>query len=256
VRKRILLTVDNQDCSNGLYYAQHVIEPTILTLPVAASTMRLLRHLIVSRPRLMVALVGGVIAALLLPDRLGLVSRVLIGWNVTIWSYLALVGWLMARIDHEQVRAIAQQEDRTALAVLAIMSTAAVASIAAIVLELSSARSLPFSDRVFHYLLTGATIAGSWCLVGVLFTFHYAVIFYKSPVDGRALGFPDREAHPDYWDFLYFSFTIAVAAQTSDIAVLSRTMRKAVLAQSLLSFFFNAAILGLSINIAASAVGS
>ena len=38
----------------------------------------------------------------------------------------------------------------------------------------------------------------------------------------RALGFPDKETNPDYWDFLYFSFTIAVAAQTSDIAVLSR----------------------------------
>jgi uncharacterized membrane protein len=45
-----------------------------------------------------------------------------------------------------------------------------------------------------------------------------------------------------------------VAVQTSDITVLSRSMRKAVLAQSVLSFFFNAAILGLSINIAASAV--
>ena len=218
--------------------------------------MQLLRHLIVSRPRLIIALGIGVIAALLLPDSLGPVSRVLIGWNVMTWSYLASVGWLMVRIDHEQVRAIAQQEDRTAPAVLAIMSTAAVASIAAIVLELSSARSLALRERVFHYLLTGATVAGSWCLVGVLFTFHYAVIYYKSPAERRALGFPDREAHPDYWDFLYFSFTIAVAAQTSDVTVLSRRMRKAVLAQSLLSFFFNAAILGLSINIAASAVSN
>jgi uncharacterized membrane protein len=218
--------------------------------------MQLLRHLIVSRPRLVFALAAGMIAAVLLPERLGLVSRVLIGWNVTVWSYLAMVSWLMARVDHQQVRLIAQQEDRTALAVLAIMSAAAVASIAAIVLELSSARSLAFSQRVFHYLLTGFTIAGSWGLVGVLFTFHYAVIYYKSPVASRALGFPDKETNPDYWDFLYFSFTIAVAAQTSDIAVLSRAMRKAVLAQSLLSFFFNAAILGLSINIAASAVSA
>jgi len=217
--------------------------------------MQLLRHLIVSRPRLAIALAAGAMTAFLLPDGLGMVSRVLVGWNVMTWSYLASVGWLMARIDHEQVRAIAQQEDRTALAVLAIMSTAAVASIAAIVLELSSARSLPLSARVFHYLLTGATVAGSWCLVGVLFTFHYAVIFYKSPAERRALGFPDREPNPDYWDFLYFSFTISVAAQTSDVTVLSRRMRKAVLAQSLLSFFFNAAILGLSINIAAGAVG-
>ena len=55
---------------------------------------------------------------------------------------------------------------------------------------------------------------------------------------------------------MYFSFTIAVAAQTSDIVIMSHSLRKTVLAQSILSFFFNVAILGLSINIAASLVNS
>lgn len=218
--------------------------------------MQLLRSLIVSRPRLSVALLAGIAAAIVLPAHLGAVSRVLIGWNTTVWSYLILVGWLMSKTNHEQVRAIAQQEDHAALAVLAIMSTAAVASIAAIVLELSDVKPLPTGDRVFHYLLTGATIIGSWCLVGVLFTFHYAVLFYKSPVARRALRFPDEETDPDYWDFLYFAFTIAVAAQTSDVTVMSRSMRKAVLAQSALSYLFNAAVLGLSINIAAGVVSN
>jgi uncharacterized membrane protein len=154
------------------------------------------------------------------------------------------------------VRSIALQEDPTALAVLALMSVGAVASIAAIVFELASVGKLPFGERLFHYLLTGFTVVGSWCMVATIFTFHYAVLFYKSPCEARALGFPERDPEPDYWDFLYFSFTIAVAAQTSDISVLSRSVRKAVLAQSVLSFFFNAAILGLSVNIAASAVGS
>jgi uncharacterized membrane protein len=81
-------------------------------------------------------------------------------------------------------------------------------------------------------------------------------MFYTSPIGRRALCFPDKEENPDYWDFLYFSFTIAVAAQTSDITVMSHSMRKAVLAQSVLSFLFNVAIIGLSINLAASLVGS
>jgi len=97
---------------------------------------------------------------------------------------------------------------------------------------------------------------GSWCLVATLFTFHYARTYYRSPTERRALRFPDDCASPDYWDFLYFSYTIAVAGQTSDISVMSRPMRKIVLAQSILSFLFNVAILGLSINIAASLVGS
>ena len=65
------------------------------------------------------------------------------------------------------------------------------------------------------------------------------------------LRFPDEQLEPDYWDFLYFSFTIAVASQTADVSIRSRAMRRAVLGQSLLSFFFNTSILALSINIAA-----
>jgi uncharacterized membrane protein len=42
-----------------------------------------------------------------------------------------------------------------------------------------------------------------------------------------------------------------VAAQTSDVSVLTTPMRKAVLAQSVLVFLFNLAIIGLSINVAA-----
>ena len=57
---------------------------------------------------------------------------------------------------------------------------------------------------------------------------------------------------PDYSDFLYFSFTIAVASQTSDVTVTTRAMRRLVLLQAVLSFIFNTTILAFSINIAAS----
>ena len=70
----------------------------------------------------------------------------------------------------------------------------------------------------------------------------------------RPLKFPDDEQNPDYWDFLYFAFTIAVAVQTSDVCVQTRLMRQIVLGQSVLSFFFNLVVLGLSINIAAGLI--
>ncbi|MFH0340803.1 MAG: DUF1345 domain-containing protein [Chromatiales bacterium] len=83
------------------------------------------------------------------------------------------------------------------------------------------------------YAFTGSTIIGSWFLIAVLYTVHYAHLFYRSPPDHRALQFPDKEQTPDYWDFMYFSFTIAVAVQTSDIAIMSHSLRKTVLAQSI-----------------------
>ena len=218
--------------------------------------MHAIHQIVRNRPRLLTAIVAGLGVGLAIPAGWNPVTRVLIGWNITVWSYLCLMGWLMMRASHARVRMIAEQEDKSAVIILAIMSVAAIVSLAAIILELSTVKELTFSGRMAHYAFTGATVLGTWCLVATLFTFHYARIYYGSPADRRALRFPENEENPDYWDFLYFSFTIAVAAQTSDVSVMTRSIRKTVLAQSILSFLFNAAILGLTINIAAGLVGS
>jgi len=218
--------------------------------------MNTIRQLLRTRPRLIIAIFIGAAAGAVLPVQWSPVTRGLIGWNITVWSYLVLIAWLMFTSTHVQVRRIAEQEDRSAVVILAIMTVAALVSLAAIVLELTTVKSLTLEHRLAHYGFTAATVIGSWFLVGTLFTFHYARAFYQSPVDRRSLRFPDSELSPDYWDFLYFSFTIAVAAQTSDISVMTRGLRKAVLVQSVLSFLFNVAIVGLSINIAASLIGT
>ncbi len=218
--------------------------------------MHTIHQIIRTRPRLIIAIVAGIGVGLVIPSQWNPITRTLIGWNVTVWSYLCSTGWLMMRASHTKVRMIAEQEDKSAVVILAIMSVAAIVSLAAIILELSTAKELTFSSRIAHYAFTGFTVSGSWCLVATLFTYHYARLFYRSPIERRALRFPNNEENLDYWDFLYFSFTIAVAAQTSDVSVMTRSMRKTVLAQSILSFLFNVAILGLTINIAAGLVGS
>lgn len=218
--------------------------------------MNPLSKIIRTRPRLVFAIIAGLVVALLLPGQWHSVTRILVGWNITVWLYLCTMGWLMVTANHQRVRQIAEQEDKSSVVILSIMCVAAVVSIAAIVLELSTLKGLPFRDSLAHYAFTVATVIGSWFLVAMLFTFHYAHIFYHSPQEHRALSFPDKKEELDYWDFLYFSFTIAVAAQTSDVSVMSNSLRKTALAQSLLSFWFNVAVIGLSINIAAGLLGS
>jgi uncharacterized membrane protein len=213
-------------------------------------------HIVRTRPRLIIAIVAGIVIGLATPTQWNPVTRLLAGWNVTVWFYLCLMGWLMIHANHARVREVAEQEDESAVVILAIMSVAAMVSIVAIFFELSAVKDLDFSGRMAHYAFTGATVFGSWCLVATLFTFHYARGYYQSPAERRALRFPDTNENLDYWDFLYFSFTIAVASQTSDVSVMTHSMRKTVLAQSILSFLFNVTILGLSVNIAASLVGS
>lgn len=198
---------------------------------------------------------AGAVVAVAAPQVWGPVVRALAGWNVAIWAYLALMSWLVARSDENRMHRLARQEDNNAVFVLVVMSLGALLSLVAIVAELASARHVSGSIRLFHYVLTACTVFGSWLLVGTIYTFHYAHLYYRAAPDGKPLRFPEDSPRPNYWDFLYFSFTIAVAAQTSDISIISSSMRKAVLAQSVLSFLFNAAIIGLTINIAASLVG-
>lgn len=215
-----------------------------------SGTRRLVHH----RPRLAVALVVGCLAVVLLPfdDRL---TRLLAAWNLAVWLYLLSLGWLMFRATPHEVKAIAEREDRSAPVVLAVLVLAAVLSVVAIAMELAGTEQLSALGRVEHYLLTLITLLGSWLLLGVVFTIHYAHLYYRGDLQNRPLDFPGERTHPDYWDFLYFSFTIAVAAQTADVAVRSASLRRVVLAQAVLSFMFNLAILGLSINIAAGLLG-
>lgn len=207
-----------------------------------------------SRPHLSAAIALGIAVGPFLPDSWKLTTRLLTAWNVAVWAYLITMGWMMMRADHYKVKALAAKQDERAALVLATLSLAAVMSLAAIISQLSALKDMAPDQKALHYGFTVITLLGSWFLVGTLYCFHYAHLYYHASVREKPLRFPDAERDPDYWDFLYFSFTIAVAVQTSDVAVHTHAMRKVVLGQSVLSFFFNLVILGLSINIAAGLI--
>ena len=62
------------------------------------------------------------------------------------------------------------------------------------------------------------------------------------------MAFPGKE-EPDYWDFLYYALVVAMTAQVSDVQVTDKTMRRLTTAHGVISFFFNAAVLALAVNI-------
>ncbi|MGE7955507.1 DUF1345 domain-containing protein [Pseudomonas sp. NPDC089530] len=207
-------------------------------------------HLLRTHPRLTAGALIGVAAGILAPADL-LLSKILIGWNAGVWSYLALMFWLTARSRADDVKRIAEVEDENAGLVLLMVCIAAIASLAAITFSLAGGKDLETSRRLLHYAFTGLTVLGSWLLIGVIFSVHYARLYYTWGGKDPALRFAEGLITPNYWDFLYFSFTIGVAVQTSDVGVATRELRKIVLAQSLIGFVFNTAILGFSVNIAA-----
>lgn len=211
-------------------------------------------HLTRTHPRLSIAILAGLLGAWLIPAD-DTVQHILAGWNLGVWLYLLMVLWLSLRATAQKVRQVASIEDENAGLVLVTVIVAAIASLAAVTLQLVSSRGLEGGALALHYLYTGLTVAGSWLLIGCIFSLHYARLFYTGDRHEPPLRFPDNERNPDYWDFHYFSFTISVAVQTSDIGVGGRAMRKAVLAHSLVGFVFNTAILGFTINIAAGLLG-
>ncbi|TFF42661.1 DUF1345 domain-containing protein [Pseudomonas sp. RIT623] len=203
-----------------------------------------------THPRLSFATLAGLLGGWLIPAD-DTVQRILAGWNLGVWLYLLMVLWLSLRASAGQVRKVARLEDENAGLVLITVCVSAIASLAAVTLQLVSSRGLEGSALALHYLYTGLTVAGSWLLIGCIFSLHYARLFYTGERHEPPLRFADGERNPDYWDFHYFSFTISVAVQTSDIGVAGRAMRRVVLAHSLVGFVFNTAILGFTINIAA-----
>lgn len=216
--------------------------------------MRLANLVFRTHPRLIIAILLGVIVWAVDPHS-SAITRALIAWNAGVWTYLLTLWWMMSRATAGVVKKRAAIEDENDTVILIMICIAAVSSIAAVVFGLAKAKDFLPGPKEIRYLFTGMTVLGSWFLLGTIFTLHYARLFYAADGDKLPLRFPDEEKDPDYWDFLYFSFTMAVAVQTSDVSVMTRPMRKIVLLQSVLTFLFNSAILGLSINIAAGLVG-
>jgi hypothetical protein len=83
--------------------------------------------------------------------------------------------------------------------------------------------------------------------------FFYGDADGPAGAEARGLAFPGR-AEPDYWDFLYFPFVIGMTFQASDVQIENHRLHRIGLAHGVLAFFFNVAVLALTINGACSSL--
>jgi uncharacterized membrane protein len=173
-------------------------------------------------------------------------------------SFLVSTWVLMAQAVPKTMRRNAQSQDYGRLVILSLVTSSALISILAIAFILREAKGKDISVVIPHVVLAVATIIGAWLLVHTIFAMHYAHEYYqnhKTQIDSKAggLDFP-QDIEPDYWDFLYFSFVIGMTSQVSDVEITSRSLRRLALLHSILSFFFNTAIVAMSINIIAGLI--
>ena len=213
-----------------------------------------MRSLLRNHSRFFISVVVGVGVFLCLPAAWSLVTRVLVAWDCGVTSFLALLWIWMSGLTAEEICSRYIEEDESAPVILAIVVIAALLSLAAIIQPLATLRHVGGSERTWHFVLAAVTLADSWLLVPAMFTTHYADLYYSVSKADRPLSFPDTDM-PIFWDFAYFSFTIAAACQTADIYTRRSGVRRAVLMHEVISFLFNASILGFAINVTAGLVG-
>lgn len=197
----------------------------------------------------------GLVAALL-PLRLPLTDRILIGADLFFLVYLsAMALWVRGR-SGDGLRAHFADADEGGALIVAMALGAVTCSLYAIAQTMVAARH-PGAFPLRPVLALAAVPLG-WAMVHAVMAFHYARLFYAPATgagagtgatrDSGGLDFPGDCPEPGPWDFLYYSFTLGMTAQTSDTAVTTTDMRRVTLAHSVLSFFYNAVIVALAVN--------
>ncbi|MEL0209342.1 MAG: DUF1345 domain-containing protein [Novosphingobium sp.] len=164
---------------------------------------------------------------------------------------LAAVAFLLSLVplvrDAEvaDLRRHAADNDAPRVLVLAITTIVTMVVLAAISGELPRASG---GDRMALAKLIG-TLALTWLFANAVYALHYAHLFYtsKDGKDARGVDFPGTDT-PDYLDFAYFSFTLGMTFQTSDVEITSREVRHIATLHSFAAFVFNIGVIAFTIN--------
>lgn len=203
------------------------------------------------RPRLLAAIALTLVLAAFLPFA-SLWTRFLVGWCLGVIVYTGLAVGRAAGQSRDALRREASRLDDSAPVVSVFALLAAAASVGAVVM-LVLGQSAPGAARAADLALAAATMVCTWTFVQVVFTIHYAHLYYGDGGSGQSRGGLDfnGDTEPDVFDFLYFSLTIGATSQTSDTAITSKPMRRIVTVQTVYAYFFNTSVLALAINMAA-----
>ena len=180
--------------------------------------------------------------------------RFLLAYDLGILSYLSVLAVQMSKATAEDTfRLSRQQEPKSIITLFAALLFSSMGLIALALLLNNSKKWTPLLANL-HMGLSLLAIFLSWTLVHTFFALYYARLYYDelsaedSSAYRKGLDFPNQEL-VDYWDFMYYSFTIAMCYQTSDVSIESVAMRRMTLFHSILSFILVAVVIGLVVNI-------
>ena len=177
---------------------------------------------------------------------LGIGRGVMAGFDGAAAVFLLAVAPLLRQGQAEQIRRTAVTNDANRVLLLAITGLLLLVLLVAVHGELKG------KNDALAVVLVIVTLVLAWLFSNVVYALHYAHLFYQPDDDGEGdrggLEFPKTD-EPDYWDFLYFSVTLGMTFQTSDVDISGRGMRRVVTGQCLAAFVFNLGVLAFTINV-------
>lgn len=178
---------------------------------------------------------------------LGAAQGIMAGFDIASAVFLAAVAPLL-RSEATTMRQHARANDANRVWLLAISILVTLVILVSVASEMSDMKS-PVTVA-----LVIATLVLCWLFSNTIWALHYAHLYYAGADDGGdhgGLSFPQCN-EPNYWDFAYFSFTLGMTFQTSDVAITATAMRQPVIVQCLAAFIFNLGVLAFSINVLGS----
>lgn len=171
-------------------------------------------------------------------------------WNLALAVYLGMVFYMMLTTDVDKMKKRSKSEYEKKRVMLILTVLASIISVMAIVTEMGVGSKTDGRLGMFHLGLAILTIVQAWLFIHTMFALYYAHFFYHdSHDDNFPLDFP-HESNPDYFDFIYFAFGIGATGQSSDVNFTNKILRRMGTVHSVLSFFFNTAVLALLIEMA------
>ena len=180
----------------------------------------------------------------------------LAGWILALTIYLILLGIVIFKADSAMTRQrVSRDEPNRVFLLIVLTMVALLGNISVGVILTSVANKHPGHASLLVGMSVWAVIM-SWFLLHTAVGQHYARLYYDdTDAQGRPFPggmrqgflFPGNE-QPNYLDFMYISFTVALSYAVSDVDVTSATQRRMVLIHSVVSFFFYTTILGVVLN--------
>jgi len=196
--------------------------------------------------RTLLSVVAGVVVGAFVIPQLGLIAGILSGWGV---FALANVIWILLLIwpmDAVATKAHATYEAPGRRVARLISILGSVFSLAAVLVVSIQAQQLHDVDKYFLAGIAVVSVAASWALIQVEYVLRYARMYHAEPFGGIDF---NQKQDPEYTDFVYFAVNLGMTYQVSDTNVGENSIRRMVIAHTVLSYLFGTVILASIINL-------